>query len=83
MKLSKRVPARTLTERYLSCQKFLVMSDTFRNTRARSSNPMTKCHWCKKPFENGDQMWLAIPEQRANRALCSVCAAELLKTEGE
>jgi hypothetical protein len=53
--LSKLIPARTKTETATWCQKnFTPMSQTFREVRARSRNPMDKCFWCNHPFADGE-----------------------------
>lgn len=76
MKLRKRVPA---SSRVLEISNikldFMTMSQTFREIRAKSKNPMDKCHWCKEPFADGDMMALAICHTSGNKVLCQACAA--------
>jgi len=82
MKLSRRVPARTKTivvEKL--ARDFFTMSQTFRDIRGNSRNPMDCCYWCKRPFADGESMSLGIMQSGPNRVFCSKCADELEESE--
>lgn len=81
LKLSKIKPAETVTFQADSCTlNFMEMSQTFRNVRKRSRNPMDKCHWCKHPFVDGEMMALAFT-RRGNKTLCQACAKSLMESK--
>lgn len=83
MKLSKRVPARTVTFEASHCEiNWMKMSQRFREIRKGSRNPMDKCHWCEHPFADGEMMALAFA-RKGNRTLCQACAKELLSSRSE
>jgi hypothetical protein len=80
--LSKRLPARTKTETATWCKKdFMEMSQTFRDVRTNSRNPMDKCFWCAHPFADGEMMALACFGSKGNKTLCRGCADELMASE--
>lgn len=82
MKLSKRVPSRTVTFEAYSCQlNFMEMSQRFRDIRAKMRNPMDTCHWCKHKFVDGEMMALAFTNT-GNKVLCQMCGGELIESEG-
>jgi hypothetical protein len=79
MKLSRMLPARRHTVEFNWCKKdFVVMSQKFRDIRARSHNPMDSCFWCGHRFSDGETMALAQPKKGANKTLCQKCATDLL-----
>lgn len=81
MKLFRQVPARTETVWFNWCRSdFLPMSQKFRDARARMSEPLDKCWWCKHPFENGEMMAMAQAKGGISRILCQACAGELLSS---
>jgi len=81
MKLTKRVPARTVNFEAEQCSiDFLTMSPRYRSIRAKSRNKMTSCHWCKYAFVDGEMMSLAIT-RKGNKVLCRTCAEQLLPTK--
>ena len=82
MQLSRGVPARTKTVKFCWCRKdFMEMSQTFRDIRGKSRNPMDKCFWCQHAFVDGEIMALAAREKASNVTLCQACADELLAGE--
>jgi hypothetical protein len=84
MKLSKRVPAHTKTVKAEWCKKdFMLMSQRFRDIRARSKRPLDACHWCKHKFADGEMMALACFRKIGNRTLCQKCAGDLIASDAE
>jgi hypothetical protein len=78
LQLSKRIPARTKTVKFLWCKRdYSEMSQGFRDARSRSRNPMDKCWWCGHEFEDGEMMALARPEEANNVVLCQTCVVEM------
>jgi len=84
MKLTKRIPARTKTVEFKwayksfmqATEKYLYIRNGLRYSR---KGTMTKCDWCKKPFEKDE--WFAIAQTmpgsegpKRNWALCHDCA---------
>ena len=81
LKLSKRVPSRSIAFEATGCQlDFLQMSPRYREIRAGSRNPMDKCHWCKHPFADGEMMALALTK-KGNKTLCRKCGELLLASK--
>lgn len=81
MKISKKVPARTVSFEAIRCElQFMEMNQRFREIRAKSKNPMDKCFWCKHQFADGEMMALAIANN-GNKVLCQKCGQELLKSD--
>ena len=79
LKLSRRIPARTLTLKARWCKKeWLPMSNQFRVIRSGCGNPMDRCYWCRHDFEDGEMMALAAFEGKLNKTLCQACADKLL-----
>jgi len=84
MKLSRRIPAHTHTEKYNWCRKdYFEMSPRFRAIRSKSRNKLDKCHWCKHHFADGEKMAIAQPVTGRNTVLCPLCADVLLATKEE
>lgn len=84
MKLSKRVPSRTKTLKTEWCRNdFMVMSQRFREIRAKCKLPLDACYWCKHKFVDGEMMALACFGRIGNRTLCQQCAGELIASETE
>lgn len=82
MKLSKRVPARTRTEKFRWCkQAWMTMTPRYREIRGKCRRPMDTCFWCKHKFKDGDIMALAARESASNVVLCPSCACELKSSE--
>lgn len=82
MKLSRRIPARTMTITASWCKReFMRMSPTYRAIRSKTRNPMDKCHWCEHPFEDGEMMALACFGGKGNKTLCQACANELIASD--
>ena len=79
--ISKRVSAHTKTLTAMWCKKdFLPYDEKFRRVRGHSRNPMNKCFWCKRGFEDGEQMALACftSGAKGNKVLCGKCADKLI-----
>ena len=79
MKLSKQIPARTKTIKFL----WLIelphpCSEQYRTIRR--NDRMCRCHWCSHEFAIGEKMWIGCIENTGNRMFCKDCAA---KAEGE
>lgn len=73
MQLTKQIPARTKTMSFKACSKnYTTLADGWRKVC---------CFWCKRKFENGDAMALALAQKGRSRVLCQSCAAELLASE--
>ena len=82
MELSKTVPARKVKFEATACQlDFMQMTQRFREIRAKSRNPMDKCHWCKHSFCDGEMMALALT-LKGNKTLCRECGEKLLASIG-
>jgi hypothetical protein len=82
LRLTKEIPRHTKT--YLAdwCRKdYMEMSQTFRDIRGKSRNPMDKCFICKYPFEDGEMMAIASFQKAGNKTLCQDCADKLLSSE--
>jgi hypothetical protein len=78
VKLSKKIPSRTVHFEASSCKlDWMEMNPRFRDIRAQSRNPMDKCHWCKHNFVDGEMMSIAITD-KGNKVLCHDCGAALL-----
>ncbi len=86
MKLSKLIPARTMTVKFNWVRKdFTKCSDRYRAIRKnlrrnehRKKASMTYCDWCKREFEKDEPFALAQPKPkqegpRRNWALCHKC----------
>jgi hypothetical protein len=79
MKLSKKIPAKIKTVKFLWCKKdFMLMSQKYRDIRSKLKNPMDTCFWCGYKFIDGDMMALAATVTQGNKTLCQSCA-ELLE----
>lgn len=79
MRLKKLVPknSQTRTLEILSIKNdWLKMSPVFRSIRGNFRNKMDRCHWCKRKFQDGDTMALAITP-KGNKTLCQQCAGEV------
>jgi len=84
MELSRQLPARKKTIKFLWCKKeFQEMSQKFREIRSKHKNPLDKCRWCNHKFVDGEMMALACPEKGKNKMLCQACADELLSSNPE
>ena len=82
MKLTKQIPATTLTITAQWCKKdYLGMSPTHRRIRRSFEDPMSSCFWCGIGFADGDKMSLARFDTAGNKVLCGACADELLASE--
>ncbi len=80
--LRRLIPAHNKTITALWCKKeFMRMSQTYRDVRSRSRNPMDSCYWCKHKFDDGEMMALACFNTRGNKTLCQHCADVLLASE--
>lgn len=78
MKISKRVPARTVTFEASCCKlQFMEMNPRFREIRAKSRNKFDNCFWCKHKFADGEMMAMAISNS-GNKVLCQTCGQKLL-----
>lgn len=79
MRLSRRVPARTVTAEFPWITKMkLPMGPAWRKARERMRNKLDKCWWCKRPFEDGDEIYAAAQAGKKNVVLCGECAKEAL-----
>ena len=72
--LTRRVPARTKTERFTWIRSpWMKMSQKYRDIRAKTRSPMDMCFWCRRKFEDGDTMNLAGRPKGKNILLCNAC----------
>ena len=79
LSLSKRLPARTKTIKFLWLKEFPhPYSERFETIRR--NDRMCRCHWCQHHFEIGEKMVIGCIEGQGNRMFCQDCAA---KTTGE
>ena len=80
-KLTKIIPARRVTENFMWVRREWMTFGQYRN--ARETHKMSvdrRCFWCKKKFEDGDQIALA-GRRRGNKLLCVECAEESFEEE--
>lgn len=56
---------------------FLVYDAAYRAVRAKMRKPLDTCRWCKRKFEDGEQMGLAQPEKGPNWLLCQSCIKQM------
>ena len=87
MKLTKIIPARRQTVEfkwaYKNCQQATEIYLKIRNGLHKSRRgSMTRCDWCKRPFEINEWFALAQPIRgnegpKRNWALCNQCADEM------
>lgn len=82
MIITRKIPARTKVIVVEWCKKeWMLMSQRFRDIRARTRNPMDKCGICKHEFEDGEMMGLACFESSGNKTVCQSCADELIASK--
>ena len=82
MKLSKRIPARTKTIKFLWCNREVMLYGKYRKSRERMKLRIDKsCEWCNYKFNDDDMLALACPETGTNMILCQKCAEELMASE--
>ena len=79
MNLSRIIPARVETVEFDWCkQDFAVMSDSYSKGLAVW---LMSCHWCGKPFKDGDKIALAARKCGGDVVLCEECADKLTHSE--
>jgi hypothetical protein len=78
MKLTKRIPAHTMTAQFNWCKKdFMEIGPKYREIRSGFSDPMDACFWCGHKFADGEMMALAQLKGKRNKILCQGCANQL------
>ncbi len=82
LSLTKTIVSRKVTVTFAWCKKdFLIMSQSYRNLRAKCRNPMCSCYWCKHNFTDGEMMALAHVVGKGNKTLCQQCVSDLSISE--
>ena len=78
LQLSKTIPARRKTVRFLWIKKDWMQFCKFKEARTNMKSKIIyeKCFWCRKPFTDDAMLNLAAPEKGRNCVLCSSCADE-------
>jgi hypothetical protein len=79
--LSKIIPKRRKTVKFLWCQKDWMdwAKLNFYRDKQRLST-YEKCQWCNYKFESGDSVSLAAPDRGKNMVICKWCADEMLSS---
>lgn len=83
MRLTKKVPARSVTLKIKAARPWVKYTAGFRNVRAGSRRKLDHCDWCKHKFADEELMALAICETEGNKVLCLKCYQEALESENE
>lgn len=82
LKLSKRVPARTVTFEATACLlNYSTMGEAWRRGRSGLRNPMNTCHWCRHVFADGESIALALTAKGSNKVLCQTCGKKLIDSK--
>ena len=81
-KISRVIPARTETFEVLwLVREWMRMSQSYRNIRAKSRNPMGQCWWCRHKFKDGEMMALLGIKGKGNKVFCQGCVDEVVSDE--
>jgi len=82
MELTKIVPARRKTVKFLWCKKnYSTMGEGWREARKNMGKKLENCFWCNHKFDDGEKMHIACPEKATNKLLCGKCADELIDSD--
>ena len=83
MELSKKIPARTKTIKFLWCRQFQEAGQLNEARAVMGMKTFDKCYWCGHKFEEDEMTFLASQEYGANRVLCGDCADELAESQAK
>jgi hypothetical protein len=82
VKLSKRIPSRVETIRFIWLQKnFHKATKRYKELRKKYTGKEDICYWCKKHFEDDEMISLGSIIGKGNRTFCQKCISEVTNAD--
>lgn len=82
MSLTKSIPARKETLKFLFMRRDFMGFGVFRAAREKNGlKVQSVCYFCRKPFKDEDMLALGCVEGKGNKLFCDPCAVLSLETK--